>query len=234
MAAVRTIVLGLFYAVLLILIVPVLAVWALAGRRDPLIRFGQWAVRTGCRVLRLRVEVSGLDRIPLGTPVIIMANHLSFLDGPIMAMAVRRPVRIILKKSLFRIPVLGVGMRFVGFVPVDRKGAKGGQKSLHRAARLMRERGYSFLVFPEGTRSRSGSTGPLRRGGFFLALEGRAPIVPATIAGTFELMPRGQWFARPGTIRIAFHGPVPVEGYTVETMGELMAEVRKTIAGPGG
>jgi 1-acyl-sn-glycerol-3-phosphate acyltransferase len=234
MAAARTIVLGLFYAVVLILMIPVIAFCALVGSRNPVILIGQWAVRVGCRVLGLRVEVSGLERIDPGKTYIFMPNHLSFIDGPLVATVVRRPVRIILKKSIFRIPVLGTGMRFVGFVSVDRKGAKGGQKSLRRAARLMREKGYSFLVFPEGTRSRDGRTGPFRRGGFFLVLESGAPIVPVTITGTFELMPRGQWFARKGPIRVAFHEPVSTTGYSPETMGGLMEKVRTTITAPPG
>jgi 1-acyl-sn-glycerol-3-phosphate acyltransferase len=231
MPAVRTIVVGLFYAVLLILLIPVIAVCALVGRRDPVIRVGQWAVRAGCRVLGIRLEVAGLERVDPRASFVFMANHLSFLDGPIMGTVVRRPVRIILKKSIFRVPVLGTSMRFVGFVPVDRKGTKGGQKSLRRAARLMREKGYSFLLFPEGTRSRDGKIGRFRRGGFFLALESGAPIVPVTIGGTFELMPRGQWFARRGTARIVFHEPVPVGEYSAATMDALMERVRTAITG---
>jgi len=232
-ARVRTACLGVFFAFVLILVIPVLAVCVLVGRRDPIIRIGQWAVRVGCRILGIRVEVSGLESIDSGGTFIFMPNHLSFLDGPLLGTFVRRPVRIILKKSIFRIPVLGIGMRFVGFVPVDRKGTKGGQKSLRRAARLMREKGYSFLVFPEGTRSRDGRIGPFRRGGFFLALESGVPIVPVTVNGTFALMPRGQWYARSGGLRITFHDPVSVDGYTVETMGELMEKVRQAIIGPG-
>ncbi|HYA48900.1 MAG TPA: lysophospholipid acyltransferase family protein [Burkholderiales bacterium] len=229
MARLRTVVLGFVYAILLLLLLPVIAVCALAGTREPIISIGQWAVRLGCRILGLRVEVSGLERVDPGTSFLFMPNHLSFIDGPLLGTVVRRPVRIILKKSIFRIPVLGTGMRFVGFVPVDRKGVKGGQKSLRRAARLMREKGYSFLVFPEGTRSRDGQTGPFRRGGFFLALETGAATVPVTIRGTFELMPRGQWYARKGPIHVAFHEPVPVLGYSKETMGDLMEKVKTAI-----
>ena len=233
MAVVRTVVFAVFVAIALVLLIPVIGACALFRKPNTLIRIGQWAVRVGCRVIGIRVEVSGLERVPVGTSLVFMANHLSFLDGPVLATAVRRPVRIILKKSIFRVPVLGVGMRYLDFVPVDRKGAKGGQKSVRRAARLIRERGYSFLVFPEGTRSRDGRTGPFRRGGFFLALEAGAPIVPVTIAGSYELMPRGQWYARPGTIRFTFHGLVAVDGYSVETMGALIEKVRESIVGPG-
>ena len=120
-------------------------------------------------------------------------------------------------------------MKFVGFVPVDRKRARGGKRSIERAAALMRERGYSYLVFPEGTRSRDGRIKDFRRGGFFLALESGAPIVPISITGTFELMPKGSLFARPGRVRVQFHPPISTEGCTLENMRELMARVKCAI-----
>jgi len=225
----RTFILATLYALFLVAIVPYVLFCILTGMKDPLIRLGRWAVRAGSRFLRIKVDVSGLERVDPATPYVFMSNHMSFLDGPLLATAIPRPVRIILKKSIFRIPVLGIGMRFVGYVPVDRKGAKGGQKSIRRAAELMREKGYSFLVFPEGTRSRDGRIQAFRRGGFFLALEGRAPIAPVTIRGTFDLMPKGQWHARKGDVQIDFHDPIPVTGFTADTMGELMERVRRAI-----
>jgi 1-acyl-sn-glycerol-3-phosphate acyltransferase len=229
----RTFVLALCYSLLLILITPYLLLCMLTGKKDPLIRLGRWAVRVGCRFLGIKVAVSGLERLDPSAACVFMSNHQSFIDGPIAAMAIPRPVRIILKKSIFRIPVLGIGMRYVGFVPVDRKGAKGGQKSIRRAAEIMVEKGYSFLVFPEGTRSRDGRIQAFRRGGFFLALEGRAPIVPMTIKGSFEIMPKGQWHAKKGEVRISFKEPIPVGGYTPETMGDLMEKVRAAIVSAG-
>jgi len=98
-----------------------------------------------------------------------------------------------------------------------------------RAGELGRERGYSFLIFPEGTRSRDGSLQAFRRGGFFLALAGGAPIVPVTIRGTFELMPKGRRSVRRGKVGIVFHPPIPVAGHTPETMDRLMDEVRRAI-----
>lgn len=230
MAVLRSVVFAIFAVVMLILIVPVLLVAFVLGMRGDLIHIGQWAVRVGCRIIGIRVKVSGLEGVDAKAQCLFMANHLSFLDGPLLAMAVRRTARIILKKSLFRIPILGSVMRHVGFVPVDRKGLKGGQRSLRRAARLMREKRWSFLVFPEGTRSRDGKMLPFRRGGFFLALESGAPIIPVTISGTYELMPKGQWYSRSGEVRIVFHDPVPVSGYAVETMPELMERVRTAVA----
>ena len=225
----RTALIVLFYVVLVIVITPFIVFCMIAGWRDPLIAIGQWAMRVSGHVLGIKVEVSGLDRFDPRTALIFMPNHISFLDGPLLEMLIPGAARVVLKKSVLRIPVVGLAMRFVGFVPVDRKGAEGGKRSIARAVRMIREQGYSFLIFPEGTRSRDGKLQPLRRGGFFLALETGAPIVPVTIQGTFELMPKGQKYARKGTARVIFHKPIPVIGYTVETMAVLMGKVRDTI-----
>jgi 1-acyl-sn-glycerol-3-phosphate acyltransferase len=230
----RTALLVLFYIVLVILITPFIAFCMLTGLRDPLIAVGQWAMRVSRRILGIKVEVSGLDRIDPRTTLIFMPNHMSFLDGPLVMMLIPGAARVILKKSVLRLPVVGLGMRHVGFVPVDRKGIDGGKKSVARAASLMRERGYSFLVFPEGTRSRDGTLGAFRRGGFFLAVASGAPIVPVTIRGTRELMPKGQWFARRGTVKVAFHDPIPVTGYAADTMAGLMERVREAIVSAEG
>jgi 1-acyl-sn-glycerol-3-phosphate acyltransferase len=225
----RTIALVLFYVLLVIIITPFIVFCMVAGRRDPLIAVGQWAMRVSGRVLGIKVEVSGLDRIDPRTALIFMPNHISFLDGPLLEMLIPGAARVVLKKSVLRIPIVGLGMRFVGFVPVDRKGVKGGKRSKAKAVQMVREKGYSFLIFPEGTRSRDGKLQRFRRGGFFLALETGAPIVPVTIRGTFELMPKGQKFARKGSVRVVFHDPIPTGGQAIETMAGLMEKVKVAI-----
>lgn len=226
---IRTACLVVYYIVLVILLTPFIVFCLLAGLRDPLVVVGQWAVRRGRRLLGIDVDVSGLDRLDSRTAYVFMPNHGSFLDGPLVMAAIPGAARAILKKSILRIPIIGMAMRFVGFVPVDRKGREGGKKSIARAAALMRNKRYSYLVFPEGTRTRDGLLGPFRRGGFFLAMETGATIVPITIEGTFELMPKGQWYARKGRVRIGFHDPVPVSGWTPETMSGLIERVREAI-----
>ena len=225
----RSALLVLFYIVLVILITPFIVFCMVAGWRDPLISVGQWAMRVSGRVLGIKVEVSGLDRIDPRTALIFMPNHISFLDGPLLEMLIPGAARVVLKKSVLRIPIVGLGMRFVGFVPVDRKGVKGGKRSIAKAVQMVREKGYSFLIFPEGTRSRDGKLQRFRRGGFFLALETGAPIVPVTIRGTFELMPKGQKYARKGSVCVAFHDPIPITGYTIVTLAGLMEKVREAI-----
>lgn len=225
----RTAILVLIYIILTFFLFVLLLVFWPFGVRDPILRIAKWAMNLGSKVLGLKMKVSGREQLDRKAPYIFMANHLSFLDGPLLFWLIPRSIRVILKKEVFRIPVVGLGMRYVGFVPVDRKRIRGGKKSIDRAARLMRWRGYSFLIFPEGTRSRDGRIQTFKRGGFLLALESRAQIVPITIKGTFELMPRGRITTTPGLVNVLFHPPVPVEGYDQSNMSGLIDRVKGAI-----
>jgi 1-acyl-sn-glycerol-3-phosphate acyltransferase len=226
----RTILLVLIYIVLIFVLLLCLLIFWPFGLREPLLRLGKWAIGLAPGILGIKVKIAGRDMIDRETPYIFMSNHLSFLDGPLLFLLIPQSIRVILKKEIFRIPVVGQGMRYVGFVPVDRKGVRGGKKSIDRAAYLMRERGYSYLIFPEGTRTRDGRTQAFKRGGFFLALESAAAIAPITIRGTYELMPRGTIFARRGKVDVLFHPPVPVEGYDQHNMQALIEKVKNIIA----
>lgn len=225
----RTVLLLVFYAVVILALTPFILLCMLTGWRQVLVEIGLWAMRVSRVILGITVEASGLERVEPGRPYVFMPNHESFLDGPLVMALIPGAARVILKKSILKIPILGTAMLFVGFVPVDRKGAAGGKKSIARAVRLMARHGYSFLIFPEGTRSLDGRIGSFRRGGFFLALDSGAPIVPVTILGTRALMTKGQWYARRGRVRVIFHEPIAVVRYSVEALPALMAEVRAAI-----
>jgi len=227
---IRTILLVLFYVILLLAMVPVLLTAMIFGIRESLVNIGKGAMRLSRVILGLRVEVEGLPEEENSRACVYMANHSSVLDGPLIFMLIRRPIRVIMKTSIFRLPVVGPGMRFVGFVPVDRQGTKSGRGALEDAARMMRDKGYSFLIFPEGTRSLTGKLQPLRRGGFFLAGAAEAPIVPVSLRGTFELLPKGRRIPRRGTIRVVFHKPIPPPDPTPEAMAGWMAAVRDRLS----
>jgi 1-acyl-sn-glycerol-3-phosphate acyltransferase len=194
-----------------------------------LIWAGKQFLRIAPKILGVHIEITGTDKIEKHRSYIFMSNHLSFLDGPLLFMTIPQPIRVILKKEVFKIPVIGLGMRQVDFVPVDRKGIKGGKKSIDRAAQLIKEKGYSFLIFPEGTRSLDGQLQTFRRGGFFLALNSGVPIVPISIQGTYELMPKESFFVKKGSIRLIFHPAVPVEEYTPKNLPELINKVQNII-----
>ncbi len=177
----------------------------------------------------MRLDISGLEHVDKKAPYVFMSNHLSAIDGPLLFMLIPQAIRVILKKESFRIPVVGQGMRLVGFVPVDRKGIRGGKRSIDRAVRMIKEKGYSFLIFPEGTRSRDGKLQPFKRGGFFLALNSQVPVAPVSIQGTFELMPKGAFFIRKGKVRVRFHPAVPVRGFDRDSLPQLIEKVKKVI-----
>jgi len=223
---VRNVLFVLVYIVLLLVGLPVLIVCAIFGLPETFIAYGRWMMRIGRDVLGIAVEADGVDRLDRRTPYVFMSNHLSFLDGPLLMTVLDRPARVIVKRFVFRIPVLGWGMRLVGYVPLDREGVGGGKQRIARAVSLIKEKRYSFLVFPEGTRSFDGQLQPFRRGGFFLALATGAPIVPISIKGSYELMPRRKWLIRKGDVRITFHEPIAVTNYTPATMTGLMEKVR--------
>ena len=228
---VRTITVILILVMAVVVVIPFLLLCLLTGLKDPLISYARWLMKLSAWILRVKVETQGLENIDRADPCIFMANHESFLDGPLLFMVIPRALRVILKKSVFRLPVVGIGMRHVGFVPVDRKRARGGVRSIDKAAALMNKKGWSFLIFPEGTRSLDGRLQDFKRGGFFLALASGAPIAPVTIGGTFELMPKGSWWVKSGTVRVEFHETVSVDGYSAESMPQLIDRVKGAIAG---
>jgi 1-acyl-sn-glycerol-3-phosphate acyltransferase len=226
----RNIIASIVLTILTLPAILVLLLSALLRRPEAFLAYGVWTMRVGQRLLGIEVEAEGRERLDRRTPYVFMCNHLSFLDAPALVTVIDRPVRSIVKRFVFRIPVFGWGMRLAGFVPVDKEGIGEGRKRIARASGLIREKGYSFLVFPEGQRSWDGRLQPFRRGGFFLALEAGAPIVPVSIAGTFELMPRVSRRVRKGHVRIVFHEPIAAAGFSPETLPELMERVRAAIA----
>jgi 1-acyl-sn-glycerol-3-phosphate acyltransferase len=227
---VRNLAVGLLFVVFVVLAAPVLLVAFLARAPRLVIGYGKGAVRLACWILGFDVVVEGRERVGPTEQFVFMANHLSLIDGPLLFLLIPRPLRVILKKSIFRLPVIGAAMAFIGFVPVDRMRTTGGQRAIARAARLMKEKGCSFLIFPEGTRSRDGRLQAFRRGGFFLALESGAAIAPISVQGTYELMPRGQKYIRRGRIRVAFHDPLPVAGLGRDDIPALMDRARAAVA----
>jgi len=227
---IRTAVLAVFYLLILVCLIPVLLVCVLFGARQPLLTIGRETMRLSRTILGFHLSVEGLDRIDRTRPAVFMSNHASFLDGPLLFLLIPLSLRIIMKKSVFRIPVVGQGMHFVGFVPVDRGGGQNGRVSIERAAVLIRDRKYSFLIFPEGTRTPDGILQAFRRGGFFLAVQSGAPLIPVSIGGTFALMPRGRRIPKRGPISVVFHPPLPTAGISAEEIPALMARVRQAIA----
>jgi 1-acyl-sn-glycerol-3-phosphate acyltransferase len=188
---------------------------------------GAWS-RVLLRVLRVRVRASGLAHAAAG-PAVYAANHASALD--ILVVFGHLPVdfRIVYKKSLSLVPLLGWAIWLGGHVPIDRGNPFRARRSLDAAARRIRG-GTSVVVFPEGTRSADGSVRRFKRGSFSLALQAGVPVVPVSLVGVKAVVPRGLPSVRPGLVRVVVHPVVPVGGRSVDEAEALAEEVRRLVA----
>jgi 1-acyl-sn-glycerol-3-phosphate acyltransferase len=177
----------------------------------------------------IRVKIEGAERVPLDGPVVYMANHESWLDIPLLLVAIPGQVRFLAKSSLFSIPFLGWAMRSMGFIPVDRENRRTAIKSFEEAAARIRA-GRSVLVFPEETRTSDGSLLPFQRGGFLIALKAGLPIVPVGLDGARRCMAKYSYVVRPGKIVVRFGDPIPTAGRAVSDKTALMEATRNAIA----
>lgn len=214
-------------AVFLLLGVPAALVgipWsALRGNFRTMYGWGMGVVRLGVRAAGIRVRVVGLENLP-PEPCILMSNHVSNLDPPVLLPAIPGMASVMLKKSLMRIPLLGTAMRMGKYIPVSRGHSReDAMRSVAAAADALRS-GLHIMIFPEGTRSPDGQLLPFRKGAFFLAADTGSPIVPVVIHGTARMMPRNTLKITPGTATVQF---LPARRPTEFTSREeLMTAVR--------
>lgn len=165
-----------------------------------------WA-ETMCERCGVEVRTSGGERVDFGRPLVVMANHQSLFDIPVLFAALPDAYGMLAKKELFHVPFFGRAMRALGCVPIDRSRRQDGYAAIADAAELLR-RGSTIVVFPEGTRSRDGTIHTLKKGPFHLAQMANVPIVPVGIRGTREVLPRGSAFVRPGVVRVEIGAPI--------------------------
>jgi 1-acyl-sn-glycerol-3-phosphate acyltransferase len=197
------------------------------GRIDFLYRMAMWTARMATRLAGVRVETVGLERLDLSRHYIFMSNHVSNADPPILVAALPRRTSVLVKKELFRVPLLGRAMRMARLVAIDRTNKDAAVSSVRRASDVIQS-GLDMTVFPEGTRSRDGRLLPFKKGPFYMAIETGVPIVPVTILGTFEILPKDRFTIRPLTATLVFH-PV-VEPSAFADRDALIAAVRERIA----
>src|SRR5881397_1807210 len=172
------------------------------------------------------VRVEGLERIPRDRPVVYASNHSSMFDIWALAATLPGSVRFVAKQELFKIPLLGGAMRAVGHIPIDRAARKKAFEAYDEAAHTIREGTSSIVVFPEGTRSRTGELLPFKNAPFGLAIAAQVPIVPVYVHHTFEILPKGAWRLRPRPIRLVVGQTIPTAGRRPEDREQLRDEVR--------
>jgi 1-acyl-sn-glycerol-3-phosphate acyltransferase len=184
----------------------------------------RWFGRRVVELLDIRLDARGAEQVPPGRAYVYMSNHQSHLDIPLLYATLPSPtIRMLAKTELFKIPLWGRGLRAAEFVEVDRSDHARAVRSIDQAAALVRD-GVSIYLAPEGTRSRDGRIGPLKKGGFHLALGTGAPIVPVAVQGTLDILPRGTRAMRTGLpVRVRIGAPIATESRDLEG---LMREVR--------
>jgi len=175
-----------------------------------------------------KVEVIGTENILRGKPQIFMANHQSDFDILITLAHVICQFRWIAKKELFAIPIFGQAMKAAGYIEIDRQNHEKAMQSLDMAALRIRQ-GKSVMTFPEGTRSRDGEIKAFKQGTFYLAIQSGVPIVPITIIGSGDIMPKRSLKIKPGEIKLVIDKPIAVKDYTLEYRQELINRVRQVI-----
>jgi len=194
----------------------------------PLYALGRGGVKGALFLAGTRIEVIGKERLADHRNTVIVANHVSHLDAPVLLQALGVDFKAVAKKEVFQIPVLGSVLRLAGFIEVDRADRAQATRAIARAVAALRA-GDSFLIFPEGTRSRTGEMGPFKKGGFVVAMDAGSRIVPVALAGTGELMPRGGFRIRPGRVTVRVLDPVPAERYSYADRDALVADVRDSV-----
>lgn len=171
------------------------------------------------------VRTEGLELIPVDQPVVYASNHSSMFDIWALFATLPGSVRFVAKRELFRIPLLGGAMRAAGHIAIDRAVRKRAFEAYDEAARTI-QRGLSAVVFPEGTRSRTGELLPFKNAPFALAIAAQVPIVPVYVHYTFEILPKGGFRLRPRPIRLLVAPPIPTAGLGPEARERLRDDVR--------
>jgi len=184
---------------------------------------GAW---NGVRLTGVRVKTVGLDKLDPARTYIFMSNHVSNLDPPITVPLIPKRTSVLVKKELFKVPVLGKAMRMGSLIPVDRGNRDAGIESV-RAGKEVVQQGLNMTIYVEGKRSFDGKLLPFKKGPFYLAMECGVPVVPITITGTPYVMPKGRFAIKPGLVTVNFHPPIEPEDFGSREC--LMEKVRAAI-----
>jgi 1-acyl-sn-glycerol-3-phosphate acyltransferase len=177
----------------------------------------------------MTVNVMGTENIKPGASYVITANHQSLYDIYVLYGWMGVDFKWVMKKELEDVPVLGVACKALGHIFIDRSDSKGAVETIN-AAKTKIANGTSVLFFPEGTRSGDGKMRAFKKGAFKMAIDLDIPVLPVTINGTKNILPKDSLDLMPGGVTMIIHKPIPVRDYHKENMNRLMDETRMVIS----
>ena len=210
---------------------PAILLALLLGRSGILFKLGLIGVHLGLFLSGLERRFLGREHIQRTRAAVYAVNHTSNVEPPIVFDALHElfpRLRVLYKAELRKLPVLVRAFDLAGFVPLERGNREQSRPAIDRAAEALRE-GNSFLIFPEGTRSRTGELLPFKKGGFILAIKAGAPIVPVAISGARDAMRKGSFVIQPVTVTVRIGQPVETAGLTIDDRDRVIQQVRGQI-----
>lgn len=178
---------------------------------------------------RVKIQVVGLEKIVMRKSYVFISNHASNLDPPAIIVGLKQPLRFVAKKSLAKIPVFGWAAKLARMIFIDRTDNAKAVEIINKAVRDLKD-GISAFFFAEGTRSVDGMLKSFKKGGVVLALKAKLPIIPITIVGSRDLLPKKSVRIRPGKIKIIVGDPIDTAPYTEADKDLLVNKVRDVIA----
>lgn len=181
------------------------------------------------RIAGVVVTVEGLDNIDLQGSYIFAANHASYMDTPVVLANIPVRFRFLAKEALFRIPLLGGHLKRAGHIPVPKENPREAVRTMTEAGRVIRERGISLLIFPEGGRSLTGLQ-EFREGAGYIAIKAGAAIVPVAITGTLQILPMHSIHVKPGRVLLRIGRPIPTGGLSLRDRAAVTKAARDSIS----
>ncbi len=187
----------------------------------------KWA-QSGLSMNGSSIQLIGIENVPTSGGVLFVANHQSNFDIPILIAHVPRDKGFIAKLELLKVPSFGRWMKYIGCVFIDRKDPRQSLKDINDAAERLKS-GHSLVIFPEGTRSADGTVAPFRAGGLKLALKAKVPVVPVTISGSKNIMPKGSSLIKSASVKVIISPPLVPDEFTKMDSTQISEKVRNII-----